>query len=370
MNDKAAAVAVVAAATDVIVIGWILARGNGRIGAIRLAQAAVGGTALVFAQTLGGYFAVGNPFLLMTILWAYLAIALPIVAFALFARASLRARTTRSTRSLAAIALASVPVTLYASFVEPYRLITERTEVPIVEQRAPSRPLTVAVLADIQCVEVTAREHEAVRRAMEVKPDLVLLPGDFVQVGSHRVPEIAEAFRALLAPLHAPLGVFCIQGDTDTRSDIEQLVRGTRVRFLDDQVVTLERDGLRVTLAGIGIRYESVSALAALRDAESRPGDDDIRIVLAHRPDVVFGLARDSRIDLVVAGHTHGGQIALPFYGPPFISSNVPREVGWGGLHEIGGRRIYVSRGIGWEHGSAPRLRFLSPPEVSILTLR
>ncbi|MCY2959789.1 MAG: metallophosphoesterase [Planctomycetota bacterium] len=370
MNDKAAAVAAVATATDVVVLGWILARGTGPIGAARLAQAAIAGAALVFAQALGGYFAVGNPFLLITIAWSYGAIALPTVAFVLLARGSLRARTSSLTRLAAAISLATVPLTLYATFVEPYRLVTEHADIVVARQRAPARPITVAVLADIQCVEVTAREREAVRRAMEAKPDLVLLPGDFVQVGSHRVPEIAPAFRELLAPLDAPLGVFCVQGDTDTRSDVEQLVRGTRVRFLDDQVVTLERDGLRVTLAGIGIRYESVSALAALHDVESRPGDDDVRIVMAHRPDVVYGLAHDSRVDLVVAGHTHGGQIALPYFGPPFISSNVPTAVGWGGLHDLGGRRIYVSRGIGWEHGSAPRLRFLSPPEVSILRLQ
>jgi predicted MPP superfamily phosphohydrolase len=127
---------------------------------------------------------------------------------------------------------------------------------------------------------------------------------------------------------------------------------------------------LRVTLAGIGIRYDSVLSLAALHDIESRPGADDVRIVMSHRPDVAYELVRNSRVDLVVAGHTHGGQIAIPFFGPPFVSSNVPRRVGWGGLHELAGRRLYVSRGIGWEHGHAPRLRFCSPPEVSILTLR
>ncbi len=369
MNDKAAAVVVVAAATDVLVMGWVLVRGRESIGAKRVAQAAIAGSALVFAQFVGGYFASRNPFLLMTILWAYIAIALPIVGLLVLARARNRARATRLTRVLACVALATVPVTLYASFVEPYRLVTEHATVPIAAERAPKRPITVAILADIQCVSVTDRERDAVRRAMDARPDLVLLPGDFVQVGSHKVPEIALAFQELLAPLDAPLGVFCVQGDTDTRSDVEELIRGTRVRLLENQVVELEHDGLRVTLAGIGILFDSVLARAALHDVQSRLGAGDVRIVMAHRPDVLYGLQQRSRVDLVVAGHTHGGQIAVPFFGPPFISSNVPREVGWGGLHDVLGRRIYVSRGIGWEHGHAPRLRFLSPPEVSILTL-
>lgn len=370
MNDKATAVAVVAAATDVLVIGWVLLRGRDAIDGKRVAQAAIAGSALLLAQSTGGLLAGGSGFLVITIAWAYLAIALPLVGLAVLARRSLRARATRLTRILAGVALAGVPVTLWASFVEPYRLVTEHADVAIAPERKPARPITIAVLSDIQCVSVTEHERDAVRRAMEARPDLVLLPGDFVQVGAHKVPEIAPAFRELLAPLDAPLGVFCVQGDTDTRADIEQLIQGTRVRFLDDQVLTLERDGLRVTLAGIGIRYRSVSALAALRDLESRPGADDVRILVAHRPDVVYELARDSRVDLVVAGHTHGGQVAIPFFGPPIVLSSVPRAVGWGGLHDLGGRRMYVSRGIGWEHGHAPRMRFCSPPEVSILTLR
>ena len=96
-----------------------------------------------------------------------------------------------------------------------------------------------------------------------------------------------------------------------------------------------------------------------------------MRLLLAHRPDVGLTLPGRPRTDLVVAGHTHGGQVRLPLIGPPMILSDVPREVAAGGLHNLGeGRRVYVSRGVGVEHGGhAPRLRFLSPPEISLLTL-
>ncbi|MDQ3742401.1 MAG: phosphohydrolase, partial [Actinomycetota bacterium] len=95
-----------------------------------------------------------------------------------------------------------------------------------------------------------------------------------------------------------------------------------------------------------------------------------VRIVLAHRPDVVLDLADDTRVDLVVAGHTHGGQVQLPLLGPPLTASEIPRDVAAGGLHDVDGHRIYVTRGVGVERGQAPKLRFGSVPEVSVLTLR
>ena len=75
------------------------------------------------------------------------------------------------------------------------------------------------------------------------------------------------------------------------------------------------------------------------------------------------------RVDLTVAGHTHGGQIALPFLGPPVTLSDLPRSVGAGGLHEVDGNPIYVSTGIGLERGSAPQVRFLTQPSFGIIDI-
>lgn len=85
------------------------------------------------------------------------------------------------------------------------------------------------------------------------------------------------------------------------------------------------------------------------------------------RPDAIYDLKPSSRIDLVVAGHTHGGQVVVPGFGPLITLSHVPRHIAAGGLHEMDGNRIYVSRGAGSEQGQAPRLRLFCPPEVSIL---
>jgi predicted MPP superfamily phosphohydrolase len=107
-----------------------------------------------------------------------------------------------------------------------------------------------------------------------------------------------------------------------------------------------------------------------LEDTETETEDDGtIRILVAHRPDAVLDLAPDSRVDLTVAGHTHGGQIVLPGFGPLVTFSGVPRHVGAGGLHEIDGNPIYVGTGVGLERGQAPQVRLFCRPSIGIVEL-
>jgi predicted MPP superfamily phosphohydrolase len=74
-------------------------------------------------------------------------------------------------------------------------------------------------------------------------------------------------------------------------------------------------------------------------------------------------------VDLVLAGHTHGGQVVFPLFGPPHTAMRLPRRYA-GGLHDHGGTPLHVSRGVGMERGFAPPVRFLCPPEVCVLDVR
>jgi predicted MPP superfamily phosphohydrolase len=74
-------------------------------------------------------------------------------------------------------------------------------------------------------------------------------------------------------------------------------------------------------------------------------------------------------VDLVLAGHTHGGQFVLPFFGPPVTASRLPRLFA-GGLHDFRGTPLHVSRGVGMERGFSPPVRFLCPPEICVVDLR
>jgi predicted MPP superfamily phosphohydrolase len=280
-----------------------------------------------------------------------------------------RVELARSVHWASVASLALIPIGFVATFVEPYRLVTERTSVPLARARAGTDPILIGVLADIQCTKVTDHERDAVARIVAAKPDLILIPGDLVQVGTHELPELQGAMRELLAPLDAPLGVYFVQGNCESMEKARRLLEGTRVRVLDNEIVELVHGDRRITLCGVELVTWSPRARAALERIEGAQGSDDVRIVVAHYPDVIYGLSVDSRVDLVVAGHTHGGQVQIPFFGPPITLAEVPRRIGAGGLNELDGRRIYVSRGLGWEHGFAPRVRFLCPPEVSLLRL-
>lgn len=176
--------------------------------------------------------------------------------------------------------------------------------------------------------------------------------------------------RRLLGKLRAPGGVFAVQGDSESVAKARRVFAGTRVRLLiDEQASTRVRDRA-ISIVGLRLRYWQASARGLAERFEDRLGTRDVRLLLTHRPDAMKWLARDTRIDLVVSGHTHGGQLQLPLVGPLTTASDLPRDVAAGGLHSLGGRRIYISRGIGVERGQAPRLRLGAPPEVSILTLR
>lgn len=369
MNSKAALVVTVCTSIDAAVLGWILFRGQHtriELGRVLLAGCAVG-VAMCVEYALARRFG-ATGFLAVSFAYVNTFVLLPLAGIALLV-ASAGRELSRTVRGLAWASFALVPIGIYATFVEPYALRTETASIPLAAARAGRTPITIGVLADIQCVAVTDREREAVRRVMEVHPDLILLPGDLVQVGTHRLPEIQDDFRALLTPLSAPLGVYFVQGNCETKEEARRLLKGTPVRFLDNEVVEVSLRDRRVSLCGVDLTFDSPQARAALARIEGAAGEDDVRILIAHRPDVIADLSSNTRVDLIVAGHTHGGQVSLPFFGPPITLSEVPRRVAAGGFHELDGKRIYLSRGIGWEHGQAPRVRFLCPPEVSLLAL-
>jgi predicted MPP superfamily phosphohydrolase len=312
---------------------------------------------------------------LMRLIWWDLALMVPVLCGGLLLLAVLRRRAGKANTLTPAVALSAVaglaiaPLAAYASFVEPYRLVVERAEVPA-PQLAAGQTVTVAVLADLQFNRVTAHEHTAVDLALAADPDLIVLPGDLFQGARDQFNAELPQIRELLSRLHAHGGAYIVAGNVDVPERIRRAVAGTSIRFLENEIAEIEVDGMRMAVAGLTDDFTTPAARACLNRLTVHARDRAFALLLSHRPDTVLSLNTDHAVDLLVSGHTHGGQVALPWFGPPITLSQAPRRVCAGGLHRVGGQRIYVSRGVGCERGHAPRIRFNCPPEVSVLTLR
>ena len=347
---------------------WWAARGERLVPRLAVAAAAVACVLAVKGLVMVAQ-GLSVPFGVMHVVWLDLIVVVPLAALLLLGLVRGRAGAT-AVRVTAVAACALAPAGAYASFVEPERLVVERAEIELAPERAGRGSLRVGVLADLQFERLGHHEREAVRALVAERPDVILLAGDYHQGGASSLEQELPGLRRLLGRLHGPGGVFAVHGDCEGVEEARRVMAGTGVRLLVNDIARTRVRGRRVTIAGLERDYWSAAASGAARALERTPGSRDVRILLAHRPDSVSLLEPHSRVDLVVAGHTHGGQLQLPLYGPPSTASSVPREVAAGGLHSLDGRRIYVSRGVGVERGQAPRLRLGAPPEVSILALR
>lgn len=338
-----------------------------------LVRAATVALAVAFFGSWLGQASGYRTFGVIRIVYVALVVVVPLLGAALLAaRFAGRIAATRGALVLAAATALPAGVGVWATWIEPFRIVVERTTVPIAPDRGGHGRVRVGVLADLQTDAVGAHEHLAVDLLLAERPDVILVPGDLFQGWPDEYEPERENLRALLARLDAPGGVYFVRGDTDSVGETRALLEGTRVRYLFDEVVRVRVNDRVLAIGGISSSVRTAQlgpdAAAVVRDLERAEGDE-IRILMAHPPDVAFAVAPATRIDLLVAGHTHGGQIVVPFFGPPLTLSRVPRRVAAGGLHDLDGRRIYVSRGVGVERIEAPRMRFLCPPEISILDL-
>jgi predicted MPP superfamily phosphohydrolase len=331
--------------------------------------------AAIFVCKLPLWFTMGlNFFGIIHLAYLDLVVLLPIVGLALLlagrsrgARPPIR-RVSRPVRTLAWLSLLPLPIGMYATFVEPFRLQLETTSAPLAPEREGAAPIRIGVLADIQTSRVTDYERSAVERMMALAPDVIIMPGDLFQARDRSFEQQVPALRDLLSRLSAPGGVYFVIGNVDSPTCIERLCEGTSVRLLVNEIIHASVRDRQLTIAGLDLR-RSREATRTVRELESLEGDDDVRLLIAHYPDRVFELSPDSRVDLMIAGHTHGGQVQIPSWGPLITLSGVPRRVAAGGLHILDGRRIYVSRGIGCERSQAPRIRLFCPPEISLVTM-
>ncbi len=258
----------------------------------------------------------------------------------------------------AALAGALLVVGADAFLVEPRML-----DVTTLQVRSPllRRPWRVALVADLQTDRVGEREREVLRRVLDARPDLVLFAGDYLQIHDDAAYEAGvPAFQALLRESGFVGGsappAYAVQGNMEWRAGWERLFEGSSVIPVRE-TRAFQHEELTV--------YPLSFAASFAREPLPDVGEG-FSVLMGHGPDFALG---DPPGNLLLAGHTHGGQVRLPLLGPLITFSKVPRA--WAsGLTRLGpDQTLYVSRGVGMERGDAPRLRFNCLPELVFLEL-
>jgi predicted MPP superfamily phosphohydrolase len=239
-------------------------------------------------------------------------------------------------------------------------------------QRWPERlnGFTVALLSDFHYDPYFSIHplRAAIAMVNDLHPDLIALAGDFVtvpQIGDEAKGALAaEPCARLVRQMSAPHGLWAVMGNHDDGTDPEQVTRALQaqnIQVLANQSQPIEQDGARFWLAGVN---DVISGTADLSKTMHHVPDGEAVILLAHEPDFADEAAKFP-IDLQLSGHSHGGQIRLPFL-PPLYLPDLAKKYIWGTYH-IGPLTLHTSAGLGT---IGVPMRLNCPPEITLLTLR
>jgi predicted MPP superfamily phosphohydrolase len=209
----------------------------------------------------------------------------------------------------------------------------------------------------------------------DLAPDVIFFTGDALNA-----PDTIFRFREMLRSMRAPYGKFAVRGNIDCLyyRNVD-LFRGTGFVQLQGNTMQIEKDGDTIAVTGL-----DCGTWKSHPDPPTAPSPNLFNVLLYHTPDMAEEIDTVA-FDLYLAGHTHGGQVALPFYGAMITFSqhgkkyeSGPYYLGPEGLVSRGDSSVvirrdqvalYVNRGIGMEGGIAPRVRFCARPEITVFEI-
>lgn len=238
------------------------------------------------------------------------------------------------------------------------------------------RRVTITAIADLHAGGPNMgleRVRQVVDAGNALKSDLIVLMGDYF--ATHKfVTEVVpnEAWSEELGRLRAPLGVYSILGNHDWWYGVDgvrKALNRVHVPLMQNDAVLLGEPGRRFWLAGLGDQIAYIRGHSLFEGVDDLPGTlkqvttDDPVVLLVHEPDIFVRVPE--RVSLTIAGHTHGGQIRLPFVPPLWTPSAYGARFSYGHIVESG-RHLIVSGGLGC---SQVPLRLGVPPEILHITL-
>ena len=266
------------------------------------------------------------------------------------------------------VLLLILPCLIWGFFIEPSRLIVHQETIQIDNWPNELSGLRIALISDIHTGGPFIDDNK-LRKIVELtnqqNPDLIVLLGDYMSPNSWHSRRVEpEVTAAAMKTLHAPLGVYCVLGNHDwwyNGGKVRRAFEANGIPVLDDEVAEVKwREG-SFWLAGLAdfwTRPQHVGETMAKVPAGATV------IAITHNPDVFPGLPRS--VPLLLAAHTHGGQVNLPLIGTPIVPSRFGRKYTAGHVFE-NGHHMFVTTGIGT---SILPIRFRVTPEIVILTIK
>ncbi len=256
----------------------------------------------------------------------------------------------------------------YITEVEPNQIEITELHLPVCRLPASFAGLRLLQVSDIHMGGWMNLERltRAIRMALSQKPDIALLTGDYLPAygwGPKREPQLAD-LAAGLQPLPKACPTFSILGNHDHRTNapaIQAVLDRIGAIDLTNSVYPLKHGQDRLYLAGV----DDINAGRPRLDLvlQQLP-EDGPAILLAHEPDFADASAATGRFALQISGHTHGGQVVLPYIGPPILPQNGRKYPM--GLYKVGDMFQYTNRGIGMGTKS---IRFHCRPEITLFVL-
>jgi predicted MPP superfamily phosphohydrolase len=246
----------------------------------------------------------------------------------------------------------------YGYFIEPYRVAVTRVQIKSEKLPKGANPIRLIHISDLHSDPTPRLEKQLPEIIKNEKPDVILFTGDSINS-----PEGLPVFRECFANLAAIAPTYVVKGNWDSAFwNRLNLFEGTGANELNGNSVAINIQGTTLHIAGVAVGNEG-----RIQQMFASIPQNELSIFLYHYPDLITEIA-EQKIDLYCAGHTHGGQIALPFYGALITLSKFGKQYE-AGLYRVNQTSLYVNRGIGMEGGNAPRVRFCATPEVTVIDI-
>ncbi|MGO9245948.1 MAG: metallophosphoesterase [Verrucomicrobiia bacterium] len=274
---------------------------------------------------------------------------------------------------------------VYPTLIEPRFAHVRRVSVVIQGLPSAFNGLTIAHLTDLHRSRVVSSGYisDCIATANALAPDLIIFTGDYLTAGHHTsrhhhfIRFVQSQFKETAPPAEmvhdcarcmsqsrAKYGVFASLGNHDNWYNgdaVANAIESVGIPVLRNTSQTIRINGEPLSIVGLGDFWtDGVDVVTAFRNV-----DTPFSLVLMHNPDSFEDWSREGS-HLILAGHTHGGQVVIPFYGPPHVPSQYGQKYAHG-LFTRGDTHMYVSRGIGL---IAPPVRFNCPPEIALLRLQ